>query len=117
MLDLNNNTQVFLAVGVTDLRKGFEGLTTIVSTKFNLDPYSRSMYVFCNRNRSRLKILQWDGSGFWLYIKRLDNGTFYWPNNENDVKEVSIKELRWILDGLSISPKGVFNEYKPSIVL
>lgn len=95
MIDLSNNTQVFLATGSTDLRKGFEGLTTLISARFHLDPYSRSMYVFCNRSHSRLKILQWDGTGFWLYIKRLDNGTFHWSNNEEDVRQVSIKELRW----------------------
>jgi transposase len=117
MLDFANNTEVYLAVGSTDLRKGFEGLAIIISTKFNLDPYSRAMFVFCNRNRSRLKILQWDGSGFWLYIKRLDNGSFHWPNNADDLKKVTIKELRWILDGLSFSQKEVFKEYYPSIVL
>jgi len=74
MLDFASGTSVFLACGPTDCRRSFNGLASMVKLNFNLDPYSRSMFVFCNRNHNIIKILQWDGSGFWLFIKRLVQG-------------------------------------------
>ncbi|MHB8125227.1 MAG: IS66 family insertion sequence element accessory protein TnpB [Desulfitobacteriaceae bacterium] len=76
MLDFTLGSQVYLACGVTDLRRSINGLAIIVKLQFNLDPYSRAMFVFCNRSQSLIKILQWDGSGFWLFMKRLDKGSF-----------------------------------------
>ena len=54
---------------VTDLRKSYTGLAAIIKLKFHLDPYSRCMFAFCNRRRTLIKILQWDGSGFWIPVK------------------------------------------------
>jgi transposase len=58
--------QVYLACGATDGRKQINGLTLVVQNSFKLDPFGRALFVFCNRNRDRLKILEWDGDGFWL---------------------------------------------------
>lgn len=117
MLDFAIGTQVYIAPGVTDLRKSFHGLAAIVRLKFQLDPYSKCMFVFCNRNHNLVKILQWDGSGFWLFMKRLDKGNFRWPMNVLEVKQVSFKELRWLLEGLSIEQKNAFKDRHPSIVV
>jgi transposase len=117
MLDFAVGAQVYLACGVTDLRKSFNGLAIIVKLQFKLDPYSKCMFVFCNRNHTLVKILQWDGSGFWLYMKRLDKGNFRWPMNASEVRQVSTKELRWLLEGLSIEQKSAFKERHPSIVI
>lgn len=76
MLELSQESQVYLACGVTDLRKSFNGLVAIIKLQYHLDPYSKSMFVFCNRNRSLIKILQWDGSGLWLHTKRLSKDSF-----------------------------------------
>lgn len=117
MLDFFISTQVYLATGSTDLRKSFNGLSAIIKLKFNLDPYSKCMFVFCNRNKTLVKIIQWDGSGLWLHTKRLDRGKFLWPDNADEVKEVSIKSLRWILDGLSVDQKGAFKDRHPNIII
>ena len=61
MLDFSGSTTVYLACGVTDLRKSYTGLAAIIKLKFRLDPYSRCMFAFCNRRRTLIKILQWDG--------------------------------------------------------
>ena len=61
MLDLAGGTTVYLACGATDLRKSYHGLAAIIKLKFKLDPYSRCMFAFCNRRRTSIKILQWDG--------------------------------------------------------
>ena len=61
MLDLAGGTTVYLACGATDLRKSYNGLAAVIKLKFQLDPYSRCMFAFCNRRRTLIKILQWDG--------------------------------------------------------
>jgi len=70
---------VYLCCGYTDMRKSINGLMTLVKSSFSLDPFSDALFVFCNRNRDRIKILEWDTDGFWLYFKRLERGKFRWP--------------------------------------
>lgn len=102
MLTQAENLQVYLACGRTDMRLSIDGLSAIVQQRFKLDPYSRNLFVFCNQHKDRIKALQWDGNGFWLYYKRLEHGRFQWPANERAVKPISLREYRWILDGLSL---------------
>jgi len=71
--------RIYLACGHTDMRKQINGLSAIVEGSFKLDPFDNALFVFCNRGRDRLKILEWDGDGFWLYFKRLEKGRFRWP--------------------------------------
>jgi Transposase and inactivated derivatives len=96
-----NGGQVYLACGPTDLRMSIDGLAAIVKIRFKLDPFSNCLFVFCNRNRSRIKILEWECTGFWLHMKRLEKGKFNWPGNENEVRNINLREFRWLLDGLS----------------
>ncbi len=71
--------RICLACGYTDMRKSINGLSQLVQGSFKLDPFDGILFVFCNRSRDRLKILEWDGDGFWLYLKRLERGHFKWP--------------------------------------
>jgi transposase len=98
--------QVYLALGPTDLRKAIDGLSLIVQEKFQLDPFSKNLYVFCNRKRDKIKILEWDGSGFWLHYKRLEKDYFQWPERiEGTHLQVDERAFRWLLDGLSIKER------------
>ncbi len=117
MLDLAGGTTVYLACGATDLRKSYHGLAAIIKLKFKLDPYSRCMFAFCNRRRTSIKILQWDGSGFWILMKRLDKDSFHWPDTPDELQKVTLKEMHWLCDGLSLTPKGAFEERHPKIVV
>ncbi|HAJ4014865.1 IS66 family insertion sequence element accessory protein TnpB [Heyndrickxia sporothermodurans] len=98
--------RVYLAQGVTDLRKSIDGLAALVKEEFELDLFSSSLFVFCNRQRDKLKILQWDHNGFWLYYRRLERGNFHWPSDNNSGPlKISPRQLRWLLDGLSLEQK------------
>jgi len=98
--------RVYLAQGVTDLRKSIDGLAALVKEEFELDPFSSSLFVFCNRQRDKLKILQWDHNGFWLYYRRLERGNFHWPSdNSSGTLKISPRQLRWLLDGLTLEQK------------
>jgi transposase len=71
---------VYLCCGHTDMRKQINGLMVLVKNSFTLDPFTEALFVFCNRERNRIKILEWDTDGFWLYFKRLERGRFRWPD-------------------------------------
>jgi len=98
--------RIYLACGHTDMRKSINGLTVIVQEGFELDPFSEALFVFCNRKRDRLKILEWDGDGFWLYFKRLEKGHFQWPQpGEAPTMTLSGEELSVLLGGVRVALK------------
>ena len=105
MLNSESAGQIYLAPGVTDLRKSIDGLSALVSAVFELDPFSNRWFVFCNRKRDKLKILRWDTNGFWLYYRRLEKGRFKWPTETGPALSVSRRQLQWLLDGLTIEQK------------
>lgn len=102
MLTIASRTKVFIVTGVTDLRKSFDTLSAVVSGTLKEDPYSGHLYVFCNRLRNRLKILVWDRSGFWVMAKRLEKGTFAWPNSREKTVDMTPEELAQLLGGIDL---------------
>ena len=110
--------QVYLACGSTDLRKSIDGLAALVQEVFHLDPFSQCLFVFCNRQRDKLKILHWERNGFWLYYRRLEEGTFQWPESSTSPAiQIGRRELRWLLDGLSLQQRKAHPEVKVSKVI
>lgn len=97
--------RIYLAKGATDLRKSINTLAALVQASFEMDPYDKNMYVFCNRSRNRLKILQYDKNGFWLYYKALDTGKFAWAKETDGLMELTDDELDWLVHGLSLMDK------------
>lgn len=103
MLSAINPQRVYLACGPTDMRKSIDSLAAIVSVTFELDVFSESWFVFCNRGRDKLKILHWDTNGFWLHYRRLERGRFRWPQeDQTGPMAISRRQLDWLLSGLSI---------------
>jgi len=95
--------QVYLACGATDLRKSIDGLAVIVQIHFALDPFAPALFVFCNRQRDKIKILYWEHNGFWLFYRRLERGRFRWPQtNEGTACAIDRRQLQWLLAGLEI---------------
>lgn len=95
--------RILLACGVTDLRKSIDGLASLVQESLGTSPFSPTLFVFCNRNRDKLKMLYWDHNGFWLVYRRLERGTFPWPQSSEATMSLSARQLRWLLDGLSVT--------------
>jgi transposase len=86
-----------------DMRKSIDGLSPIVSEEMGLDLQSSSLFIFCNRRRTHIKMLYIDKSGFALWLKKLDASKFAWPKNlDQDVIEISREDLELMLDGVNI---------------
>jgi transposase len=105
MLSFTGGLKVFLALEPVDLRKSFSGLEGLVSERLGEDLRQGALFVFTNRRHSRLKILYWDGTGLWLLIKRLEQGTFSWPQ-ASEALTVKLKlapeALAMLTDGIDL---------------
>ena len=118
MLNHTGFEKVYLASGGTDMRKSIDGLAALVQQGFALDPFSACLFVFCNKDKNKLKILQWDHNGFWLHYRRLEKGKFQWPDQAGPHPiAISRRELNWLLDGLSIHQSQSHPKVTASVVI
>ena len=110
MMNLSGK-RVYLACGHTDMRKSINGLAAIVEGSFGHDPFDGALFVFCNRRRDRVKILEWDVDGFWLHFKRLEKGHFKWPApGDEATMSLTGEELMYLLSGTRVELKLKRNE-------
>jgi len=106
--DFTGAEHVYVACGYTDLRKGIDGLALLVQKSFELDPFNSSLFLFCGRRNDRIKGLYWEGDGFVLLYKRLERGSFQWPRTQEQARQISLQQFRWLMEGLSIEqPKAL----------
>ena len=98
---------IYLACGPTDFRKQIPGLTALIQSRFQLDPYtSASLFLFCNRRRTAIKALRYDANGFLLVSKVLmDQQKFSWPKSEKEVRSITQTQFEWLLQGIEIDQK------------
>ena len=93
-------------------------MAALVQEGFDLNPFAPALFVFCNRQRDKLKILQWEHNGFWLHYRRLEKGKFQWPTQaDTGTLTVDARQLRWLLDGLSLTQSQAHPEVTAQIVL
>lgn len=115
--DISKAERIYIACGYTDMRKSIDGLAVIVQQNFKLDPFSNSLFLFCGRNNTKIKALYWEGDGFVLLYKRLENGKFSWPRNKAEVLEITDQQFRWLLEGLKIEqPKMIKKSEKRTVI-
>ena len=107
--------RIYLKVGPTDMRKSINTLSILVEESMQLDPFGKSLFVFCNKRREIMKILYWDNNGFALWQKRLEKEKFKWPWKEDEVIEINYLQLSWLLSGLDFSSAHEKLEYKSVI--
>ena len=114
MWGLGPATKVYVALGATDLRKGFEGLYGLVRDALGLEPLSGHLVLFCNRNCTRLKVLFWDGSGLWVCTKRLERGRYSWPSaaGASTCVTLSHEEFALLIGGIDLSQTRRKNWYR-----
>jgi transposase len=98
-------TRIYLAVGATDMRKGFEGLFGLVRDRLLCDPTGGHVFLFCNAQRNRLKLLFFDNSGLWVCAKRLERGRFTWPQAGDAQGKVMLshEELTLLMNGIDLT--------------
>lgn len=105
--DFTGAERVYIACGYTDLRRGIDGLAELVRQQFRLDPFSNTLFLFCGRKRDRIKALYWEGNGFLLLYKRLEQGVYQWPRSESEARELTPQQYRWLMEGLNVDqPKA-----------
>ena len=113
---LNDFTQaehIYVACGYTDLRKGIDGFALLVKEEFSLDPFSRSLFLFCGKRNDRIKALYWEGDGFVLRYKRLERGSFQWPRSKAAMKTLTERQYRWLMEGLNIEQPRAIRDADP----
>ncbi|SFU96447.1 IS66 family insertion sequence element accessory protein TnpB [Butyrivibrio sp. M55] len=116
LAELGGVKKIYLAVGYTDLRLGINGLAQTVGTKFDLNPFEKgTLFLFCGRRCDRIKALLWEGDGFLLLYKRLEDGRFDWPRSKDQAANITTDQYRMLLMGLNpIEPR--IKEVVPSRV-
>jgi transposase len=100
MIALGAGVRVYLAAGATDMRKSFDALAALVQETLAADPFAGHLFVFRNRRGDRVKVLGFDGQGYWLLYQRLEQGTFVWTTPEQGVVTLDTATLTLLLSGV-----------------
>ncbi len=103
MLSLPTSVRIWLATRATDLRKSFDSLAELVRQHLKGDPLSGQLFVFRNQRADRVKLLYWDEDGFVIVYKRLEAGTFRFPQADADGVEIRAADLQMLLDGVDLT--------------
>jgi transposase len=100
VIDLRSGTRIWIAAGVTDMRRGFQGLSSIVESVLEQAPYSGHVFVFRGKRGDLIKLLWFDGDGLCLFQKRLERGRFIWPQAEGGTVSLTRAQLSMLLEGI-----------------
>ncbi len=100
MIGLPSGTRIWLAAGLTDMRRGFDGLAALAQSALEQEPFSGHVFVFRGRRGDIIKLLWWDGQGLCLFAKRLEKGRFIWPQAESGSVSLTPAQLSMLLEGL-----------------
>lgn len=103
MIDLTNINGIYLYSGPTDLRKSIDGLIAVIAQSFTLKDIQHKIFMFSNKSKNRLKIIEVDIDGVWLYQKRLTKDKFRWPKVDKGTMLISKDELCYLLMGMDIT--------------
>ena len=96
---------IYIVCGYTDLRYGIDSLSAILERKFHAKLFvPNTLFLFCGRSASKIKGLLWEGDGFLLLYKRVENGHFSWPRNSNDLRSMTAEQFHWLMQGFAIDP-------------
>lgn len=108
-----NFENIYLARDPIDFRCGTNTLCALIADRFGMNPADKSLYIFTNHRRDRIKCIYYDGTGFWMFYKILNEGHFNWDIDGSDTVSITPVQLDWLLAGLNIYTGTVFKEYAP----
>ncbi len=103
MLGMGAATRVFVATGVTDMRRGFDGLYALVVGQLQQDPQSGHLFLFANKRRDRMKILFFDGNSLWVCSRRMEQGRLHWPSSEDGRVQLTREEFALLIGGMDLN--------------
>jgi len=115
MVSLPTSVRIWLATHATDLRKSFDSLAELVRRQLERDPLSGQLFVFRNKRADRVKLLYWDEDGFVIVYKRLEAGTFRFPQAEAARVEIRAADLQMLLDGIDLASVKRQKRYRRSV--
>lgn len=102
LVDFTRAKNIFIVCGRTDMRKGIDGLASIIQYEYNMDLYDDAIFLFYGGKSERFKALYWDGDEIIFLYKRINDGKLKWPRKSEEIMKLSNQQLRWLLEGLSI---------------
>ena len=98
-------TSVYIVCGYTDLRFRIDSLAAIAERKFHMHLFvPNTLFLFCGRSSTRIKVLLWEGDGFLLLYKRVESGHFTWPRSSTELRPLSAEQFHWLMQGFAINP-------------
>ena len=101
----NSFAGIYIVCGFTDLRYGIDSLAAIIEQKYHMNLFvPNTLFLFCGKSASKIKGLLWEGDGFLLLYKRVENGHFLWPRTSSELRSMSFEQFRWLMYGFSIDP-------------
>ena len=104
---------VYVVCGRVDLRYGIDSLVALVENRYHMQMFvPNTLFLFCGRGANKIKGLLWEGDGFLLLYKRVENGHFTWPRNSEELRSLNAEQFKWLMNGFSIDPRT--NEVNPS---
>lgn len=112
IVDFTQVENIFIVCGQTDMRRQIDGLAATITEEYDMNIYDDALFLFCGGRKDRFKALYWEGDGFILLYKRLENGKLNWPRNPQEIQQLTSQQLRWLLEGLSVHQKTAI---KPAV--
>ena len=109
----SNFAGIYLVCGYTDLRYGIDSLASIIERRYKVNLLvPNTLFLFCGRSSKKIKGLLWEGDGYLLLTKRVEDGHFSWPRNSSEAGRLDARQFDWLMKGFSIDP--VIREHHPS---
>lgn len=103
--DLSSFKAVYIVCGYTDLRYGMDSLAALIQNRYHMSLFvPNTLFLFCGKRADRIKGLLWEGDGFLLLYKRVDNGHFTWPRSSDEIRNLNANQYKWLMQGFSIDP-------------
>ena len=113
LADISGVDAIYIVTGYTDMRKSIDGLCAIIQDQLPQTENTNALYLFCGRRTDRIKGLVWEGDGWLLLYKRLSESRFQRPRNPEEVRQLTQQQFRWLMEGLTITPKKSVRPVEP----